>query len=289
MESNILWSWPIWGYLWLAGVAGGGYFSAFLTDRYDDARRYRLTRIATIVGLPLVLLGSLLLVIDLGHPFRAWHLFVSFNFLSAMWLGSWILLLWSVLAIVLVAIWVTEGCRSGKPPDGLLACITTPSWPSSRATNLIAWANFALSILLIAYTGVLLSTTNISLWATVLLPALFVVSAVSTGRAAILGVLALSSKEMPRHLEKSGVMLVVLEAVAIIAFLITVPAGALIAGPLGLYFWLGVILLGLLVPLGMDLLTFRKEATRRLILASTLCVLLGALMLRWVVVIGGQM
>lgn len=289
MESNILWSWRIWGYLWLAGVAGGAYFSAFLTDRYDDARRWRLTRIATLTGIPLVLVGSLFLVIDLGHPFRAWHLFASINVLSPMWLGSWILLLWSVIAFALIAVWFAQGYRSAEPSRGLLACITKPLQPAGRGTNLLAWANFALSILLIAYTGVLLSTTSVSLWATVFLPALFVVSAVSTGRGAVLGVLALSSQEIPRQLEKSGPVLIVLEALAIVAFLATVPAGSLIAGPLAVYFWLGVVLLGLLIPAVMDFWAVRKHANRRLILASTVCVLLGALTLRWVVVMGGQM
>jgi formate-dependent nitrite reductase membrane component NrfD len=158
------------------------------------------------------------------------------------------------------------------------------------ATETLAWIAFVLAVLLITYTGVLLSNTSVSLWATVLLPVLFVVSAVSTGTAAILLVLVLLGKEVPEELGKAGAILAVLEVLALIGFLVTVPAGVLIAGPLGLsiLFWLGVVLVGLLVPFGLELWTLRKEAIGPLVLASTLCVLLGGLILRAVVVIGGQ-
>jgi polysulfide reductase chain C len=289
MDSTSLWSWPIWGYLWFAGVAGGGYFSAFLIDKQDEAGHGELTRIATILGMPFIFIGCIFLLIDLGHPLRAWHLFVSFNPLSPMWFGSWALFLWSVVAVALIVLWLIQGYRSGAPAAGLLARITSPLLPFSREVNLLAWLNFALSILLIAYTGVLLSTTSRSLWATVFLPALFVVSAVSTGRAAVLGSLVLFGKNTSRPLEKSGAWLIVLEALAILAFLIAVPAGVLISGSLAIYFWLGVIVLGFLLPFGIECCAHRKRANRLLLFVSILFILLGALVLRWIIVIGGQM
>ena len=46
--------------------------------------------------------------------------------------------------------------------------------------------------------------------------------------------------------------------------------------------------MGLFVPFGLELGTLKAKGTTLLVLASTLCVLLGGLILRAVVVIGGQ-
>ena len=75
----ISWGAPIWLYLWLAGMAGGAYFSAFLAERLDTGFNGRLLRLATYLGIPLATIGVMLLVLDLGHPLRFWHLLTSFN------------------------------------------------------------------------------------------------------------------------------------------------------------------------------------------------------------------
>jgi polysulfide reductase chain C len=285
-----MWGWPLWVYLWAAGVAGGGYFAAFLANLFSGRKHKELLQIATWIGVPLALLGSLLLVFDLGNQSWAWHLFVRFRLVSPMSLGSWILLLWSITAIVLIALWFAEIFEAAEQPTGLFAWVASLLRPLMPAIETLAWIAFVLAVLLITYTGVLLSNTSVSLWATVFLPVLFVVSAISTGTAAILLVLVLLGKEIPEEFGKAGAILAVLEVLALIGFLVTVPAGVLIAGPLGLsiLFWLGVVLVGLLVPFGLEIWTLRKEAIGPLVLASTLCVLLGGLILRAVVMIGGQ-
>jgi polysulfide reductase chain C len=290
MEA-MMWEWPIWVYLWAAGVAGGGYFAAFLANRFSGRKHKELLQIATWIGVPLALLGSLLLVLDLGNQTWAWHLFVRFMPMSPMSLGSWILLIWSITAVALIALWFAEIFESAEQPTGVFAWVASLLRPLMPAIEILAWIAFVLAVLLITYTGVLLSNTSVSLWATVLLPVLFVVSAVSTGTAAILLVLVLLGKEIPEEFGKAGAILAVLEVVALVGFLVTVPAEVLIAGPLSLsiLFWLGVVVVGLLVPFGLELWTLRKEAIGPLVLASTLCVLLGGLILRAVVVIGGQL
>jgi polysulfide reductase chain C len=288
MEAT-MWGWPLWVYLWAAGVAGGGYFAAFLADRFTGRKHKELLQIATWIGVPLVLLGSLLLVFDLGNQMWAWHLFVRFMPVSPMSLGSWILLLWSIIAVALIALWFAEIVESTEQPTGVFAGVASLLRPLMPAIEVLTWIAFVLAVLLIAYTGVLLSNTSVSLWATVFLPVLFVISAVSTGTAAILLVLVLLGKEIPEEFGKAGAILAVLEVLALIAFLVTVPAGVLIAGPLSILFWIGVILVGLVVPFGLEIWTLRKEAVGSLVLASTLCVLLGGLILRAVVMIGGQL
>ncbi len=278
MEAT-LWEWPIWVYLWAAGVAGGGYFAAFLVNLFTGRKHKSLLQIATWIGVPLVGIGTILLIVDLGNQLWFWHLLVSFYPLSPMSIGTWLLTLWAICGVGLLVLWLAESEVVGFVALRRLVPLT----------KILSWINFVLSPLLIAYTGVLLSNTNVSLWATVLLPTLFVVSAISTGLAATLLVSALMGKEIPHELGRAGAVLAVLEALALVGFLVTVPAGILISGPLNLWFWVGVVLIGLLVPFGLELWTLKAKGTRLLALASTLCVLLGGFILRAVMVIGGQM
>jgi polysulfide reductase chain C len=246
-------------------------------------------QVATWVGVPLALLGVLLLVLDLGNQLWAWHLFVRFLPVSVMSMGSWILSLWSITCVALIALWFAEITEPTERPTGVFARVASLLRPLVPATEILTWIAFVLAVLLIAYTGVLLSSTSVSLWTTVFLPALFVVSAVFTGTAAIRLVLTLLGKETPEELGKASLILAVLQAVALVGFLVTVPAGVLVAGSLSLWFWVGVVLIGLLVPFGLELGVLKAKATTPLVVASTLCVLLGGLILRAVVVIAGQM
>lgn len=288
MEAMV-WEWPIFIDLWAAGVAGGGYFAAFLVDRFTGRKHKLLMQVATWVGVPLALLGVLLLVLDLGNQLWAWHLFVRFMPVSPMSLGSWILVLWSITGVALIALWFAEILEPAEQPTDVFAWVASMLRPLVPATEILVWIAFVLAVLLITYTGVLLSNTRIALWATVLLPALFVVSAIFTGTAAIRLVLTLLGKEIPEEFGKASLILAVLQAVALVGFLVTVPAGVLVAGPLSIWFWAGVVLVGLLVPFGLEIGTLKLKVTTPLVLASTLCVLLGGLILRAVVVIGGQM
>ena len=288
MEAQaMVWEWPIWLYLFAAGVAGGGFFITFLVNLFTDGEQNDFLRIATWIGLPLVLLGVLLLVMDLGNQTNAWHLFVRFLPVSPMSLGSWILLVWSVIAVVLIALWFAEAFEQEEQPKGLFARVASWLRPFLPIVSVLLWIEAVLSVLLITYTGVLLSTTSRELWSTVLLPVLFVLSAISTGLAATLLVAVLLGREIPHRLGQAAAVLEVYEVVALIAFLIAVPAGILISGPLSLWFWLGVIVVGILVPFALELATWRTSP-RVLVMTMAFSVLIGGLILRAVVVVGGQ-
>jgi polysulfide reductase chain C len=316
------WQWPIIIYLWVAGIAGGAYFVTFLAHRFSGGYYQDAKRVAAALGVPAVLLGVVMLVIDLGHPFRAWHLFVRFQPLSPMSVGSWLLLLWSVLAVVLFLTWWAESL-SGKRLTGSLAPAIQFFQRLKPMSGLLDWIEFVFSILLIAYTGVLLSATSQPLWAnTFLLPVLFVSSAIATGIAALnlvgsLGVpqvdTALTSK-----LCKAASVVCVAEVLALAGLLIlstadftpvALAAGAsssfsvgtveaahsvnqLLFGSLSFPFWVGVVLIGLVLPLGVEfslILRGVEKAPRELVALLGLMVLTGGLILRAVIVFAGQM
>lgn len=268
MEAQaMVWGWPIWLYLFAAGVAGGGFFATFLVNLFTGGKHEDLLEIATWIGVPLLGIGTLLLIVDLGNQLSFWHLVVRFYPVSPMSVGTWILVLWTICAVALIGLWLLKGLESLK--------------------KILGWIVFVLSALLITYTGVLLSTTSRELWSTVLLPVLFVVSASSTGMAATLLVAILLGKEIPPRLGQATAVLEIFEVLALIAFLIAVPAGVLISGPLALWFWIGVIAVGILVPFVLELVTWRTSPTV-LVLTMAFSVLLGGLVLRAVIVVGGQ-
>ncbi|HYG58336.1 MAG TPA: NrfD/PsrC family molybdoenzyme membrane anchor subunit, partial [Symbiobacteriaceae bacterium] len=78
-------TWPVWIalYLYLAGVSGGAFAAStaasFLGERYRNVARWG----AYIAPWP-VLLGTAMLIFDLGSPMRFWMLFVKLNPRSVM-------------------------------------------------------------------------------------------------------------------------------------------------------------------------------------------------------------
>ncbi|HEX9896882.1 MAG TPA: NrfD/PsrC family molybdoenzyme membrane anchor subunit [Dehalococcoidales bacterium] len=313
------WSAPIYVYLWLAGMAGGSYFAAFLVERFAGANNRGLSRLATQMGVFPALAGVFLLIIDLGNPTRFWHLLTQFDVFSAMSMGTWILLAWVMIAITMSILYWTE------------------AHPSESTTRLmqgisvgLGWLELALSVLLLTYTGVLLATSNRALWASsVLLPPLFVASAVSTGIAILVTYVLVVAQLTVTHraeykvpirqltgstewlipmrtigrLWEAEAIVIMLELIVLIGLVtwlgVSPLAGArealneLAFGTLAVPFWVGVVLLASIIPLSFDVLSPGKELERKgvltAILSSSSCVLAGALFLRAVIVVGGQL
>lgn len=315
----ITWSAPIYIYLWLAGMAGGAYFAAFLAEHLSGEVNKRLFRLASYLGIPLAVIGVMLLVVDLGSPLRFWHLLAEFRVTSPMSMGTWILLIWVGIAIIMAILWWAESYLT----EDLVHDIR-------KLSNGLAWAELAISILLMTYTGVLLAVSNQPLWTgTMLLPPLFVASAISTG-VAILIISALIAAAITKgswielklaikqltgsadwaipnrtvgRLAEADAVVIIIELAVLIGYAVwlstSVVAGAqeavrlLTTGALAIPFWVGVALLALLIPLGLDIANWGKEIEKkvvwRAVVASSVCVILGGLILRAVIVLGGQM
>jgi len=293
----ITWNAPIYVYLWLAGMAGGAYFAAFLAERFAGGVNRRLLQVATCLGIPLVVIGVILLVADLGQPIRFWHLLARFRIMSPMSMGTWVLVIWGIVAGLMVVLWLAEG-RIPRPATRNLR----------RMIDVLAWVDLVFAGLIMAYTGVLLGVSSQPLWGgSALLPPLFVASAISTGVALlIITAVTVPALGIPGRtagrLAEADAVLILIELAVLVGFAIWLGgsgmAGAggalrlLTTGVLAAPFWAGVVLLGLLVPLGLELANRRKEVKARgtwvAVITSSVCVLLGGLMLRALIVVGGQ-
>jgi len=313
----LTWTALIWIYLWLAGMAGGAYLAAFAVNRFTGGKNDSLLRLSTYLAIPLVVLGVLLLIFELGNPIRFWHLFTQFDVVSPMSMGTWILMAWVIIAMIMIVSWWLQN----RVSEEVAASLAALRGPLSIVSAVLAAA-------LITYTGVLLAVSSQPLWSnTVLLPTLFVISAVSTGVAIlVLAALALNAiaggsmaglkpalnyifgstewktpKEMVLQLAETDAIIIVLEIMAMVGYiiwLVTSTSGSdalavLISGSMAAPFWVGVILLALLIPFALDL-TIRGKAIEvkgvlMTLTTSSLCVIVGGLILRWVITSGGQL
>ncbi|MFQ5856925.1 MAG: NrfD/PsrC family molybdoenzyme membrane anchor subunit, partial [Anaerolineae bacterium] len=117
MTSEMAWGWLVVLYLWLAGIAGGVYASAYMVHRLNGQRHRRLLRASAAVSLVLLAVGALLLIVDLGRPERFWHLFPQLRSDSVMWIGSYVLIILSVLWAGLL-VWMRRGRPAAEAGDG---------------------------------------------------------------------------------------------------------------------------------------------------------------------------
>lgn len=105
------------------------------------------------------------------------------------------------------------------------------------------------------------------------------------------------------RLAEADVVVIIVELAVLIAYAIWLAVssmagageaiGLLVGGVLAAPFWVGVVLLALLIPLGLEIRNWGKEieirGVWRAIAASSTCVILGGLVLRAVITIGGQL
>ncbi len=279
------WGWYIVTYFFLGGIAAGAYFNAALLELFGEPADRPAVRVAHWLAFPLLALCGILLILDLHRPERFFHMIVQserlplpmFKWWSPMSIGSWALLVFSAIAFVSFVDAVLEA-RGGR------------SYIHRGALGMV-WAllGSAVGFFFASYTGVLLAAGNFPVWTdSPLVAALFLASAASTGLAAVL-LLLLLGRRYPlvtwRKLENADRYAVVLEIVLLLAFVATLGSLALpfaTSLPGALVLWVGVVLLGLLVPLALHLGPGRRGGSGAVV--ASVLTLVGGFLLRYVVV-----
>lgn len=285
---------PIWNsiiawYLFLAGLGGGAYVSAaFLRWRHPEA--VNMIRIGRVIAPVVVIVGLCLLMFDatagLHNPLRFALLLTNFG--SVMTWGVVFLGGFTILALI------------GAGLD--LAKRRVPLWLD------IAAAVFGVCVAV--YTGCLLGVCKtFPLWNNALLPILFLVSALSTGMAAVLVVAIVRH---PEEFNRVGVFkkfhfcLPIIELVLVASLLFVTASNAspagwesvmnLVGGDCALAFWFLFVLVGLVLPTALEtwLLFFSPkefEESRKahwISFASDAGVLVGGFVLRLLVLVAAM-
>jgi protein NrfD len=288
--NAVHWEWLVYVEMFVAGVAAGAYMVAALLE-WGGRGNSPLARAAHGLAFPLVALAGLLLVVDLGRPERFWHMIVQSERLLPMlkpWspisLGSWLLLLFGGLTFVSFVDFLID--RGSFALGGWHRGRTLHGGSAGRI-----WAALALlaAFSVAAYSGILLSATNIPVWGhSELIGAVYVATAVITGAAALVVIQTIRGLVDGDvvALAKTNTWLVVWWLALLVAFLGTLGDGLrFIASGIPLVGLIAALVLAGVVPL---VLGFASGARSRSYLAPALSILVGGLLLRLAIVTGAQ-
>lgn len=282
------WQWWILAYFFFGGISGGSYALGTLLRLVGDSRDRSASQLAYIASFIALIPCPIFLTLDLGQPLRFWHMLVdtgsgglAFRPDSPMSLGSWALLFFGVVSFV--------SFLGALAERGTLRALT----PLARATQGLPatiWGviGTSLGFFICGYTGVLLAVSNQAVWSDAgwVLGGMFLASALA-GSCALLLLFARSRREVDAdstyRLEIADRYFVILEAVLIALFLVSVAIAGTITKVLGVWIVLWILVaLGLVAPF----LSARMRAWPPV--AAPILALLGVLALRALVIFSAQ-
>ena len=157
-----VWTWEVPLYFWFGGIATGSSFVALACDVAGDDRSAALARKVTLAA---VLPSAPLLIKDLGRPGRFLNMLRIFKPRSPMSMGAWCLTAFT---------------------NAAGAAVSADLLGRRREARALGAVTAALGTYLGSYTGVLLASTAVPLWARsrLYLGPIFVSTAAATGAAA---------------------------------------------------------------------------------------------------------
>lgn len=331
--SHHEWGWMVVVYLFLGGLGAGSMVLSGVAHLTRRQRYEGIARAGALLAPVLVGAGSGLLIFDLGQPLRFWRLFATLNPVSPMSIGSWLLMLFSLVAGVYALLYLPpawleavaartkRGAASlrklaawNRTPEDGDGRLTFPDSPARVAglRSLLALVGAPLGLGVGIYTGVLLGAIPARpFWNTPMVAQLFLFSALSTASALLLLVAPRMRRAAGRERElerlalvRADLVFIFLELFIVIPFIVhgklsvlsaKEALGMVMGGPYTEVFWGGVVALGILLPLFLELLDVTGMLRRlpgaisRLVhVAAPLLILVGGYLLRWVFVHAGQ-
>jgi len=289
------WEWWIVVYFFAGGIAGGAYLVSTVIELVGEPADRPVARMGYIIAFAMIPICVVCLILDLGEPWRFWHMVVyRKTFLPApvwdspMSVGAYALLIFSLFS--------TLSFLDALVETGRLRWAPFRARYNSVPRMIYAVLGGLAAFFLASYTGVLLATTHLPAWAnTPLLGALFLASGASTGVAAVVVGLVLADSDVGASwtkLKRLDNVAIIWELVLLIVMLVWLGAAAapLLSGLGGILLIGGTVLIGLVVPLLMQLRPSAeaRNGRGRAILVPALLILIGGFILRMVIVLGGQ-
>lgn len=306
---NLVWDSSIAIYLFLLGISSGSLLLAVLYKRHRQLEKPSenwVIRSAAILAPSTVIIGLLLLIFHLARPWTFWYLMFNYQFNSVMSMGVMLFQIYMASVFLWIAI-------TFKPQIQLLIQRFIP-----KLAFVINWIGFfqrferwlenlllILAVLLGAYTGFLLSALiSYPMLNNPVLPALFLASGTSSGIAAVFLIILIIGKlkghsDEVHFIHKFEVPIMLAELFLIICFFAglhfgggqkTVAMYNALSGFWGSVFWIGIMFIGILIPLLANLAVSDKlKYNRNFIIVVSICDLIGVLCLRYFILYAGQM
>ena len=305
MDHLFTWNYLIAIYLFTAGLSSGAAIIGSIADIMGIINE-RIKRVAIYLAPFPVMLGLICLVADLHRPWNFYQVLIHYNPTSVLSWGAFFLLVFPIVAFIyFIMVYFNY--------NGALR-------------KIMAWLELVLGLAIGVYAGLLLAAIyNNPVWSNPLIVFLFFISALSTGGCMIIlgGKLWDSLEGAVRKIvpeewlpaqrslnfdDEQIRLLIGLDAVIIIIELMIISTiiisyalrptgdialGAIFTGGYYLLFWIGLVLIGLLIPLVLAILELQNkynESTAHVVSwVEPALVLFGGYILRHVIVYGGQM
>jgi protein NrfD len=300
-HAHEIWGWEIVAYLFLGGlVAGLMILTPGLELKNRERPRSLGLQLMPFLALGLISLGMLFLFLDLHYKVHVWRFYLAFKPASPMSWGAWILLVIYPAAGLLGLGSLPGDLRERLRSIGPLGSkALAPLWDKvfaladeHRPTWL--WTNVAAGAALGVYTGLLLGTMVARIqWNSAVLGPLFLASGLSTGAAFML--LFKMNETDQKTLVRWDMLAIIAELFFIALMLISFAGGNataqmagenLMGGKWTALFWTFVVMMGLVVPLAMEIFELRRGL--HLALLTPVLILAGGLALRAILLASGQ-
>jgi Ni/Fe-hydrogenase subunit HybB-like protein len=323
-EVETHWSILIVVYPYITGIVAGAFILASLVKVFNVVEVQPIYRLALLTALSFMLIAGLPLQLHLGHPERAYEIFMTPQPTSAMAMFGFVYL-WYLMGILLIEVWLeyrqqlvlmaraATGIK--KPLYRALSLFSNDISPEAvawdhKASKFVTVIGIPSAFLLHGYVGFIFGSVKANpWWGSVLMPIVFLLSAIVSGIAMVMFVyivlnLLRREKMDMRCLDTVGLFLLVamivdfaFEGLEYIHRLYQSEESIRILGELvsqRLFTSLVVVqvALGMLLPLLILSLVRSKRisAGMRTLMyfVSVLLVEVGIFAMRWNVVIGGQ-
>ncbi len=324
-EVETQWAILIVVYPYITGIVAGAFILASLVKVFNVVEVQPIYRLALLTALAFMLVAGMPLQLHLGHPERAYEIFFTPQTTSAMAMFGFVYL-WYLMGILLIEIWfeyrhqlilmAQQAHGLMKPIYRALSLFSTDVSPEAlafdkKASKIITIIGIPSAFLLHGYVGFIFGSVKANpWWGSVLMPIVFLMSAIVSGIAMVMFLYILLSllrneKLDMRCLDKIGLFLLVaiivdftLEALDYIHRLYQSEESIgiltqLVSAKLFTSMVIVQLLLGMLLPLFILVLVrtvrFNEELRKLLYFTSSVLLLLGIFSMRWNVVIGGQL
>jgi len=327
-EIEVHWGILIVVYPYITGIVAGAFILASLVKVFNVKEVQPLYRLALLTALAFLLVAPLSLVSHLGHPFRAYEIFLTPQTSSAMAMFGFVYA-WYLMVVLLVEIWfdyrrdmiVWSQQETGlmRHVHRVLALFSKDTSEEAlrfdnRALKVITIIGIPSAFLLHGYVGFIFGSIKANpWWSSVLMPIVFLFSAIVSGIALVILLYMIIYPMMGGKIDMKCVdkgmsflfyAVIVDFSLEFVDFLHRIYQseeeikilGELVMNKLFLSLVVIQVLMGMLFPLGIlsAIKIFRQfreseELRKMLYFVSLILIQGGIFATRWNVVIGGQM
>jgi Ni/Fe-hydrogenase subunit HybB-like protein len=324
-EIEVHWGLLVVVYPYLTGLVAGAFILASLVKVFNVKEVYSVYRLSLLTALSFLLIAPLPLLLHLGHPERSFEIFLTPNLTSAMAMFGFVYA-WYLMVVLVMEVWFTfrkdlvlwarKEANPMKMIHRAVALFSDDVSPRAlefdqKALKVITIIGVPSAFLLHGYVGFIFGSIKANpWWSSVLIPIVFLFSAMVSGIALILLLYMVLTPRRGQKIDMACLDKIAsylfyavlidfsLECLDFIHRLYESEESIKILSDLvmnKLFISLGIIqvLLGMLVPLGLmvaiKVFKFDEELRKLLYFLSAILIQLGIFATRWNVVVGGQM